>query len=122
VFEVYPWAALLRAGRPPAPAVRVLDRCRVRVGEVLAVTGETATVTSRPLTWDGRHLVEGPALVEQARWSQDGGSLIDVPVVGDTVALHWDWVCEVLSADRAAGVVARERGQLEALGLSPGGR
>ena len=33
-----------RDGRPPGPAVRVLDRCRIRVGEVLAVDGEQVTV------------------------------------------------------------------------------
>ena len=53
VFEVYPWLGLLREGRPPGPAVWVLDRCRIRVGEVLAVAGERVTVTSRLLAWDG---------------------------------------------------------------------
>ncbi len=88
VFEVYPWAGLLRDGRAPGPAVRVLDRCRVRVGEVVAV---------------------------------DGSSLIDVPEVGATVSLHWDWVCEVLSPERARLVVEAEQRRLASLGLSPGG-
>jgi hypothetical protein len=122
VFEVYPWAALLRAGRPPAPAVSVLDRCRIRVGEVLGVHGESLTVTSRPLVWDGAALTEGDPVQEQARWSVDGSSLIDVPQVGEVVALHWDWVCETLTAERAARVRDLEDRTLRGAGLSAGGR
>jgi hypothetical protein len=122
VFEVYPWAGLLRAGRPPEPAVRVLDRCRVRVGEVLAVHGERVVVTSRPLVWDGAALGEGGPVVEQARWSVDGSSLIDVPAEGEAVALHWDWVCEVVTADQAARIRDCEQRALRGAGLSRAGR
>ncbi len=121
VFEVYPWAGLLRAGRPVGPAVQVLDRCRIRVGEVLAVDGERVTVTSRPLAWDGATLAEGAPVVEQARWSVQGRSLIDVPAVGEVVALHWDWVCETLAPDRAVRIEALERQALQGVGLSRAG-
>ncbi len=122
VFEVYPWAGLLRDGRAPGPAVHVLDRCRIRVGEVVAVDGEQAVVRSRPLGWDGLLLAEDQPVTERVRWSVDGSSLIDVPEVGATVSLHWDWVCEVLSPDRARLVVEHEHRLRTALGLSPGGR
>jgi hypothetical protein len=119
VFEVYPWAAMLLDGRPAGPAVHVLDRCRVRVGQVQAVHGEAVTVASRLLVWDGTALGETAHEVsEQARWSCEDGSLIDVPAVGDTVALHWDWVCEVLTPGQAQSVAERERGQRDVLGLS----
>ncbi len=72
VFEVYPWADLLRAGRAPGPAVQVLDRCRIRVGRVLAVDGEQVTVGSRLLAWDGERLSEAAPVTEQARWSVRG--------------------------------------------------
>jgi Family of unknown function (DUF6390) len=119
VFEVYPWAAMLLEGRPAGPAVHVLDRCRIRVGEVQAVHGEGVTVTSRLLAWDGTALGEAPyEVTEQARWSCEDGSLIDVPAEGDTVALHWDWVCEVLTPDQADSVTDRERRRRSVLGLS----
>jgi hypothetical protein len=119
VFEVYPWAAMLLDGRPAGPAVHVLDRCRVRVGQVQAVHGEAVAVASRLLVWDGTALGETAHEVsEQARWSCEAGSLIDVPAVGDTVALHWDWVCEVLTPGQAQSVAERERGQRDVLGLS----
>jgi hypothetical protein len=122
VFEVYPWAGLLRGGRPTGPAVNVLDRCRIRVGEVLDVHGETVTVTSRPLVWDGVALADGGPAVEQARWSVRGSSLIDVPRVGEVVALHWDWVCAVVTPDQAARVRDCERRALLGAGLSGDGR
>ena len=118
VFEVYPWAGLLREGRPPAPAVRVLDRCRIRPGEVVAVDGEEVEVVSRPLLWDGRALREGAAVAERARWSVGGSSLIETPMVGDTVALHWDWVCDVVSVEQARHLVDRELATLRGIGLA----
>jgi hypothetical protein len=119
VFEVYPWAAMLQAGLPPGPAVSVLDRCRIRTGVVGAVEGESVRVGTRVLRWDGTHLTPGPEVVEQARWSTDGLSLMDPPEVGDVVALHWDWVCEVLGDDRAERVVRLEEAQRAAVGLQP---
>ena len=74
VFEIYPWLGLLRDDRRHATALNVLDRCRIRWGEVLATTGDEAVVRSRPLVWDGVGLA-----------------------AGDVVSLHWDWVCDRLS-------------------------
>ena len=109
VFEVYPWLGLLREGRPPGPAVWVLDRCRIRVGEVLAVAGERVTVSSRLLAWDGGELTEAGTATETARWSVDGRALIERPEVGALVALHWDWVCEQLTPEQAARIERLER-------------
>ena len=109
VFEGYPWLGLLREGRPPGPAVWVLDRCRIRVGEVLAVAGEEVTVTSRVLAWDGARLTESGTATETARWSVDGLALIRRPQVGALVALHWDWVCEEISPTQAARIEHLER-------------
>ena len=119
VFEVYPWAGLLREGRPPGPAVTVLDRCRIRVGEVVAVDGERVSVSTRLLAWDGARLHETTPVTETARWSVDGNALIDPPHAGDTVTLHWDWVCEVVGPGRARVVRDREQRARALVGLSP---
>lgn len=118
VFEVYPWAGMLRQGRPPGPAVSVLDRCRIRVGEVQSVEGEWATVTSQLLRWQDDRLTPGPTEVERARWSVDGLTLLTAPEPGDSVALHWDWVCDVLDPDQQDQVRRREESHREAVGLS----
>jgi len=118
VFEVYPWAGLLTAGRPPGPALRVLDRCRIRVGEVLEVHGEEVRAVSRPLVWDGAALRQGDEVTEQVPWSVAGRSLITAPRAGDLVALHWDWVCEVLTPAQAQQVATIEDRRRAATGLS----
>ncbi|MEU1292027.1 DUF6390 family protein [Streptomyces sp. NPDC005840] len=111
VFEVYPWARLLRdSGRPTA--LTVLDRCRIRTGVVRSVEGESATVESRPLTWTGGELVQGPVRRESVRWSTGGRSLLGGLSPGDRVALHWDWVCDVLTETQAARIESSEVRQL----------
>lgn len=95
VFGVYPWVGLLR-GRMGEQPLTVLDRCRIRWGQVAEVLGDTAVVTSRPLTWDGRRLSLGAPAAETARLRRDGHALAHTVGPGDWVALHWDWVCDRL--------------------------
>ena len=97
VFAVYPWLGLLRAGTD-APAMEVLDRCRIRWGTVESVVGDSVVVTSRPLVFDGSHLALGAERPEVARCSIEGIGFVTDLVPGDVVSLHWDWVCDRLSA------------------------
>jgi hypothetical protein len=111
---------LLRAGRPPGPAVQVLDDCRIRVGTVLAVDDDGfVTVTDRRLDWDGATLAEAPPTRGRARWSVEGRSLIPRPRHGSHVALHWDWVCAEISEAQANQLRGRELAAMQAIGLSP---
>ena len=97
VFCVYPWVGLLGDGRKAPHALNVLDRCRIRWGRVDQVSGDQVTVTSRPLTWDGRTLAFGEPRPEVALRAESGlGYLADLRP-GDCVSLHWDWVCDKLS-------------------------
>ncbi|MCM4080977.1 DUF6390 family protein [Paractinoplanes hotanensis] len=111
VFEVYPWAALLRRTGNPS-AASVLDRCRIRTGTVTEVSGESAQVTCHPLRWDGASLSPGPATTEQATWSANGQSLLPSPTPGTLVALHWHWICDILTEPQAAEIEAHEHRQL----------
>jgi len=118
VFEVYPWAGILRAGRPAGPAVQVLDRCRIRVGTVTGVDGEHVDVTSSVLEWHDDRLTPAAPAPERARWSVDGASLIAAPHVGDLVALHWDWVCEAITPKQARTIERLDSAQRVSIGLS----
>ncbi len=120
VFEVYPWAAMLLRGLPAGPAVSVLDRCRIRSGVVSCVEGEWVGVTSSLLVWDGSSLRPSAPQVERARWSVGGRSLLAPPDIGDTVALHWDWVCDVITPAQADRLHRLESEQRRAVGLAPG--
>lgn len=98
VLEIYPWLGLLRDDRRSATALNVLDQCRIRWGEVVAVSGDDAMVRSQPLVWDGMALSLGEAVIETAKYAVAGSGFIDGLAVGDMVSLHWDWVCDRLTA------------------------
>lgn len=131
VFTVYPWVMMLaeRAGTSAAGGSRdrsqsaaanaavpisVLDRCRIRWGEVTEVDGDRLQVLSRPLRWDGAELSLGPEQSESVRWSDAGRSLLDTVRSGQQVALHWDWACDLLSAGQLSMLELSTRRQLEA--------
>jgi hypothetical protein len=97
VFAVYPWLGLLRAG-VDGPPLEVLDRCRIRWGRVEAMDGDVVAVASRALSFEGSRLALGPIRMERARRSVDGTGLAGDLRPGDVVSLHWDWVCDRLSA------------------------
>ncbi|MGH3664871.1 MAG: DUF6390 family protein [Egibacteraceae bacterium] len=96
VLGVYPWVGLLGAHRGGHP-LHILDRCRIRWGQVVATAGDEVVVSCRPLQWDGKALSLGPEATETARRAVDGLGFVTQLKPGDWVSLHWDWVCDRLS-------------------------
>lgn len=96
VFGVYPWSRLLTGGQPAQP-LHVLDNCRIRYGQVVAVDGEQVVLRCRHLTWDGCRLGLGPASLEPITYLIDGESFVGEPAPGDWLTVHWDLVCERLT-------------------------
>lgn len=118
VFAVYPWLGLLRAGAE-VPALRVLDRCRIRWGRVAAVRGDMVAVRERPLCFAGSRLGLGPARLGWARGSADGVGFAGPLSPGDMVSLHWDWVCDRLTPGALRWLVACTARNLRAVNGSP---
>lgn len=124
VLAVYPWLGLLRTGVVDEP-LHVLDRCRTTPAVVRAVAGSALDVLLRPLVWNGRTLELGGYVSREVRWRDDGLAMVDEPVPGDWVALHWDFVCDRLTRPaatmldratrRALGAVNRSRSTARAL-------
>ena len=96
VFGVYPWVGLLTESHRGEP-LEILEGCRIRWGKVVEVTGDTAVVRSRPLTWDGARLDLGAPRLETAQISSDGHALVEGLRPGEWVSLHWTWVCDRLT-------------------------
>jgi len=113
VFAVYPWVGLLRRGTGNDVALSVLQQCRIRWGEVVAVRGERVEVLSQPLVLADGVLALGAAREESAAWSVHGRSLLSSVSVGNCVALHWDWVCDVLNAEQLVALEQRSADQLD---------
>ena len=101
VFGVYPWSRLLTAGPQP---LFVLDSCRIRWGTVVAL--DPLTVSSPRLTWDGAALGLGDATDSPVEG--DGVAL------GEVVAVHWDRLVDVLTAEQAEVLAASTRARLAA--------
>lgn len=97
VLAVYPWVGLLGRERGETP-LHILDRCRIRWGRVEAVQGDAVLVRNQTLEWTGHRLILGPPIMERVRRAIDGRGFANEIVEGDWVSLHWDWVCERLSA------------------------
>jgi hypothetical protein len=90
VLVASPWVGLMRGGVVDEP-LAIVDDCRVSWGRVVSNDGDPQVSVERtPLTWSNGRLVPGaPEIAVVAT---------DIPVsLGDTVALHWGSVCDVLS-------------------------
>ena len=95
VFAVYPWLGLLRTGIVDEP-LRVLDQCRTTAAVVRSVDVDSAEVLARPLRWDGLRLRLGEPEPRIVRWRDGGLSFVPDLHPGDSVSLHWDFVCDRL--------------------------
>ncbi len=118
VLGVYPYVGMLRTGVVEEP-LRVLDRCRIRWGHVLQVDADRALVRTQPLVWDGRHLHLGTPQVEWATCAQGGLGLARTLAAGDWCSLHWDWVCDRLTAAQVRRLRAYTRLTLDNANLAP---
>lgn len=102
VFGVYPWVGRLRGergGDRNSTSLEVLDRCRIRWGQVKAVQGDQVVVEFQRLTWDGSRLGLGPLELETVTRAIDGTGFVggDDLAPGAWVSLHWHWLCDRLT-------------------------
>jgi len=119
VFGVYPWLGMLRGGMVDEP-LRVLDRCRIRWGQVTAILGDgSARVLSRPLSWDGRRLELATPRAELAVLRVGGRGLAGQLRPGQWCALHWDWVCDRLDRRQLAALRMYTLDQLDVVNALP---
>lgn len=90
VLHAMPWAGLMRDGVVDEP-LGIVDRCRISWATVLdRQSPGRAVVARQPLVWSGSTLVYGEPSIESVSTTFDVAP-------GDTVAVHWDWICERLS-------------------------
>jgi hypothetical protein len=113
VFCVYPWVGLLGDDRRYEQALMVLDKCRVRWGQVLHVGVEQLVVQSQPLLFDAGRLHLGEPRVETVERTLDGVGLVADFAVGDWVSMHWEWVCDRLAPSQLGALKHYTRLHLE---------
>ncbi|MGH8906881.1 MAG: DUF6390 family protein [Egibacteraceae bacterium] len=98
VLCVYPWVGMLGEGRGAGEPLRILDQCRIRWGQVVAVSTGEVVVSSRALRYEHSRLGLGPSSLETATAAVDGLGFATDLRAGDWVSLHWGWVCDRLTA------------------------
>ena len=118
VLAVSPWIGLLRAGFVDQP-LDTIDRCRIRLGTVQSVTSGSALVETDRMTWDGIRLSPGPRVTGQFETGVNGYELAGGLQPGDRVALHWNWVCDRLTAPQAQRLVASTRRSVDLVNRAP---
>lgn len=121
VLCVSPWVGLLRAGHTAQP-LAAMDRCRIRAGVVAECDGVTARVVTDRLSWDGTRLrLESPA-EELVVTAADGYRLAPRPAPGDAIALHWGWMCDLLSPAQTQLLHSHTERALALINRAPTGR
>ena len=111
VLVASPWVGLMREGVVAEP-LAIVDDCRVSWGTVVGVRDSSVVVERTPLEWRDGRLVAGDA--QPLTVTSDVGVSI-----GDTVAIHWGVVCDVLSSRQLAWlrhVTASQLALAEAIG------
>jgi hypothetical protein len=78
-----------------------IDGCRVSWGRVAAVNGASLTVERAGLEIRDGKLALGPATAVFATREIDGRGFVTDVGPGDTVSMHWGWVCERLTDAQA---------------------
>jgi hypothetical protein len=114
VFCVYPWVGLLRGGATEQ-ALTVINNCRIRWGTIQEPAGDDGfVVKSRALTWDGRVLALGQPEDQFVHAPVDRNVVVGT---GDTVSLHWDYVCDRLKAPQLAELQNRHNHHMALVNL-----
>jgi hypothetical protein len=99
VLDVFPRVGLAR-GSGVTDAMALMDSCRIRWGRVVEVRGDQLVVNVVPLHLQENKLVLGAEDRQVVRRWLDGTGFVADVEPGDTVSVHWDWACEVLSSSR----------------------
>ncbi|WP_183097935.1 DUF6390 family protein [Nocardioides pelophilus] len=118
VLGVYPWSRLLGVGPEP---LGVLESCRIAWASVEEVLTDELVVTGPQLEYDAGTdaapavLRLGRPMTRRIRYRLDGHPFVDDLAPGDTVAVHWDFACDRLTADQVSSLVAQTTHQLTAM-------
>lgn len=104
VFCIYPWVGLLTDDRRYEQALMVLDRCRIRWGQVLQVLPDQLVIESQSLAFERGRLLLAEPRIETVERTLGGQGLVADFAVGDWVSMHWEWVCDRLTQRQLAAL------------------
>lgn len=89
-----------------------LDHCRISWAAVQRVDGDSLVVKHQPLMLDRGKLTLGEAEEQRVYFQVNGRGYLSTPRPGDLVSVHWNWVCDLLTPDKAAALERQTRNHL----------
>lgn len=92
VFDVWRTAEHL-----DGDVLQTLDNCRISWGTVHAIEGADVLVDRRPIVLHEGQLTLGALQRDRVTRLIDGKGFVTAVAPGDTVSMHWGWVCDVLT-------------------------
>lgn len=99
VFDV--WRTAEHLG---GDVLATLDNCRVSWGTVHAIEGADVIVDRRPIVLHAGQLTMGELQRDRVTRLIQGKGFVTTVAPGDTVSMHWGWVCEVLTLRQQANL------------------
>ena len=118
VLAVYPWSRLLDRGPEP---LDILESCRIAWAVVEEVRDNTLVVRGPRLCFTAAtrgtvsKLVLGPDEVREVGYRINARPFVAGLAVGESVAVHWDFACDRLTATQVGALVAQTEYQLNAM-------
>lgn len=101
VFDIYVRAGLMRDERAPV-AIGLMDSCRVSWGKVTGFDADQVVVERTPLALvDGKLTLTEPVVTRVTRMHA-GQGFVENAIVGNTVSIHWNWACDLLTPSAQA--------------------
>jgi hypothetical protein len=85
-------------------ALSFMDNCRISWGRVAMLNGATLVAEVRPLVIAGNNLALGAPGRRQIARQIDGRGFIDSVQLGDWIAIHWGWACQMLTLRQVANL------------------
>ncbi len=88
-------------------SLETMDNCRISWGKVVAVKSEKngnfeiLEIEYRPLESRENMIKLGQAVRKKVKYRYRGSSFVREISVGDTVSVHWNWVCEKITEAQA---------------------
>jgi hypothetical protein len=112
VFEVYLRTGLMNDTHATI-MVESMDSCRISWGRVVSVDGAELVVARRPLRLIGGKLALTEEEIVRVTRQIEGRGFADHTSPGDSVSIHWNWVCELLDGARLRRLARETRRYLE---------
>lgn len=81
--------------------IESMDACRISWGKVLKISGPFIDVEYSPLKISGHQIIFSSPITKRVARSLGDDATFDDLKIGDSITMHWDWPCEIITPAQA---------------------